>query len=254
MGGSDDSSNIVRLTAKEHYIAHHLLWKHHKLSKLAHAWFSMLRRSNGQERHFTASEYERCRLVHSKVMKETMLGNGNHFYGLKHTDECKHRMREMKLGKKSSLETRAKQSMSLKGKRKTEDHKAKIGRKGLIMLKNVITGETIRLDKADSLVYDPDIWKNPFKIASEQSDEIYECVHCKFTSKNKQNIIRWHNDNCKYKESGIYIDTARLRKTGKRKIPVTINNKQYSSLRQAGIDLNLTQTQVRKLLNETKVD
>lgn len=30
MNGSDDQSNLVNLTAREHYIAHLLLWKHYR--------------------------------------------------------------------------------------------------------------------------------------------------------------------------------------------------------------------------------
>lgn len=47
LGGSDDNSNLVLLTAKEHYIAHLLLYKHYKniggeaLKKMAFALVSM---------------------------------------------------------------------------------------------------------------------------------------------------------------------------------------------------------------------
>lgn len=46
MGGTNKKSNLVRLTAREHYIAHHLLFRAYRTTKLAHAWFMMLRRNH----------------------------------------------------------------------------------------------------------------------------------------------------------------------------------------------------------------
>jgi hypothetical protein len=37
IGGDDSNDNLVRLTSREHYIAHRLLYKIHGTSKLAHA-------------------------------------------------------------------------------------------------------------------------------------------------------------------------------------------------------------------------
>jgi len=41
MGGSNKKDNLVKLTAREHFICHWLLFKEYKTSKLAHAWFMM---------------------------------------------------------------------------------------------------------------------------------------------------------------------------------------------------------------------
>lgn len=195
MGGSNEDVNIVRLTAKEHYVAHHLLWRQYKTSKLAHAWFCMMRQSDNQNRTFSANQYEKCRLAHVDAMKETMVGEGNHFYGHKHSEESLQKMRDKKIGKKLSPETKLKMSIARKGIPKSEDHKIKIGRKGLVMLKNFSTGESIRISKEESINFDPTIWKNP----STQQEKI-SCIHCGVKS-NGGNIKRWHNENCKNKIS-----------------------------------------------------
>lgn len=193
LGGSDDASNIVRLTSKEHYVIHHLLWKHHRCSKTAHAFFNMLRCSTNQNRSFTAKQHATAIEAHAKAMRETMKGEGNHFYGRKHSEETKEKIRQKKLGTKMSKETKEKMSKAKKGVPKSSEHKRKIGRKGLIMLKNFDTNESIRISKLDAANYDSSIWKNPSTIQKR-----IQCEHCGIES-NRGNINRWHNDNCKSK-------------------------------------------------------
>ena len=41
MGGTDDESNLIKLTARQHFIAHWMLWKTYKTSDLAYAFFLM---------------------------------------------------------------------------------------------------------------------------------------------------------------------------------------------------------------------
>lgn len=94
MGGDNSIDNFVRLTAKEHYVAHHLLYKIHRTSKLAHAWFSMLRMSNGQQRVFTSIQYEKVKLAHIKALKSSMKGANNPFYGKHHTAETRKKLSE----------------------------------------------------------------------------------------------------------------------------------------------------------------
>lgn len=195
LGGPDDESNIVRLTAKEHYVAHHLLWKHHRCPKTAHAFHNMLRTSGNQARKFTARQHSIAKEAHSKVMKETMKGEGNHFYGRKHAEETKEKIRQKKLGSKHTEEWKQRMSKMRKGVPKSDEHKRKIGRSGLIMLKNFETGESIRIPKDEATKYDNSVWKNPAAIQKKIA-----CKYCGVES-NRGNINRWHNDNCKSKPS-----------------------------------------------------
>ena len=64
MGGNDSKENLVRLTAKAHYVAHHLLYKAFPGNKkLANAFGMMLCGGKKQERRFSAKMYENSRIA-----------------------------------------------------------------------------------------------------------------------------------------------------------------------------------------------
>jgi hypothetical protein len=72
LGGSDDPSNLIFLTAREHFVAHWLLTKivfGPSKYKMEHALYAMSRVSKCQERKLSSLEYERCRLAKSIAMK-----------------------------------------------------------------------------------------------------------------------------------------------------------------------------------------
>ena len=48
LGGSNDKSNIVNLTPKEHFVAHHLLWKIYQNSEMALAFKLMVNMKYGR--------------------------------------------------------------------------------------------------------------------------------------------------------------------------------------------------------------
>ena len=73
IGGGDEKENLVYLTAKEHYVAHHLLYMHYKTPQLAYAWFSMTWRSDNQERHITSNQYERAKRVMAEAARERII-------------------------------------------------------------------------------------------------------------------------------------------------------------------------------------
>lgn len=196
MGGSDSEDNLVTLSAKEHYVAHHLLFKHYKTSKLAHAWFMMLRCDPNQKRHFTAKQHEAATEAHRKALSETLKGEDNHFYGRSHTEETKRKISEANKGRAKSEQEINNWVEKVACKPKSDEHRAKIGRKGLTMLQNIHTLEIIRVDKNDERYNSPD-WVNPRKITPEKK---YKCEHCGVKT-NKGNLKRWHNDNCKHKNS-----------------------------------------------------
>lgn len=200
MGGSDEKDNLVRLTAREHYLAHALLFKHYKTSKLAHAWFCMLRFDRNQERFFTARQYEMARKAHSNTLKITMKGEGNSFYGKTHSEETKTLLSERnkewhKHNKKAEdiIENWVDKVASKPASEKQKQVVSDLG-KNKITLKNIITGECVRVDKSLKTDYDSNIWKNPAAIHQKRE----KCIHCGVESV-AGNIKRWHNDNCKAK-------------------------------------------------------
>jgi CTP-dependent riboflavin kinase len=61
MGGNNTAANMIKLTAKEHYVAHHLLWKIYKNQSMACAFWNMCNtRKNGNAR-ITSRTYESIR-------------------------------------------------------------------------------------------------------------------------------------------------------------------------------------------------
>lgn len=78
LGGSDEPDNLVLLTAREHYLAHYLLWKFMPCSQTAVAFLLMNKCKNDlQDRHadfLTSRVYEKVRKEVSKHMTEKQLG------------------------------------------------------------------------------------------------------------------------------------------------------------------------------------
>ena len=97
-------------------------------------------------------------------------GENNSFYGKTHSEETKQKISLKNKGNILSKETKQKMSESRKGVAKTEDHKLKIGRKNMIMLKNLDTGESIRIDKNKKDKYD-EKWVNSFTYKSIMNPE-----------------------------------------------------------------------------------
>lgn len=68
LGGVDESSNLVKLTGREHYVAHLLLWKIYPDNrKIFHAAWMM---SNRKLTKCHSRTYESLRVSHSKILSE----------------------------------------------------------------------------------------------------------------------------------------------------------------------------------------
>lgn len=196
LGGSDDKTNMVKLTARQHYLAHWLLYKIHKTSALVHAWHNMSRIGVGQEsRRINSHLFEYCKKHRGTVLSESSKGKNNNFYGKTHTDEVKLKLSEMhktlRLWENRS-ESHRKNLLASQKKPKTDEHRVKIGRKGYVMLQNKHTLEIIRVPASDIRTTNSD-WVNPRKIVPEKK---YKCQHCDIVTI-AGNLKRWHNDNCK---------------------------------------------------------
>lgn len=86
LGGSDEDSNIVYLSAREHFICHWLLTKiykdgaeHHKMLRAA----LMMKADPSAEksRYINSRAYENLKIKHNKVWSELQRGCGNNQYG-----------------------------------------------------------------------------------------------------------------------------------------------------------------------------
>lgn len=127
-------------------------------------------------------------------------GKLNPFYGRTHSKDTKKLIGNKNRNRIPSKETRLKMSKSAKGKTKTEEHRRKIGRKGMTTLKNIHTDECIRIPLIEKNLYNLNIWKHPLTIAStNNSIEQITCPYCNKTMNIGGNYNRWHGDKCKLK-------------------------------------------------------
>ena len=172
LGGDDDLDNLVKLTAREHFIVHKLLCKiYPNEHKLVYAYWAMCNKQSSKKmiRDYTVSsrEYQRMKELFSILSSNLHKGKKSWNSGLKtnkpapnrgipHSAETKRKIGLKSLGRKQSPETIAKRSQSLKGK--IPWNKGKAG------------------------------WQPTLVI----------CPHCNFNGKGGS-MIRWHFDNCKYK-------------------------------------------------------
>lgn len=108
--GINDQSNIAILTAREHYIAHLLLWKmkfpEPYNGKMAMAFKTFFSRTGSQSRmkyhdyNLNSRIYEKVKIDAAKYQSENFSGENASWYGRKHTDESK-----KLIGEKSKLKT-----------------------------------------------------------------------------------------------------------------------------------------------------
>jgi hypothetical protein len=142
LNGKDTEDNLVKLTAREHFIAHWLLTKMVSSKKhqyqMWNAFSCMLYRERpGQERYkVTGRIFENIKTAGSKIKSIRMSGAGNPMYGRKGelcpafgrkwTEEHRKNASASHKGIIRTQESRAKQSASVKGRKKSDLHKEKI--------------------------------------------------------------------------------------------------------------------------------
>ena len=149
MGGSNKKDNIVKLTAREHFIAHMLLVRityGDDKTKMRYALMRLLKNPSNNLEKINSRYYEIARkenlkaLKNKKVSNETRMkmsasqkgryvseetkkkiseaakkrtGENNPFFGKNHSDETKSRISKSKLGRKQTTESNEKRSKSL---------------------------------------------------------------------------------------------------------------------------------------------
>lgn len=165
LGGTDISSNIVKLTAREHYLCHYLLAKHYNIKKLWAAFAMMSSVSTKHQRIYTSRQFEAMRVARTKAFSGTgngMYGKPSAFKDKKHTNKSKEKIRLAKLGKKRT---------PFKRSPATEETKQKISKtkKGV-----------------------------PSKRKGIPANKI-ECPYCNKIIGGEGNYRRYHGDKCKKK-------------------------------------------------------
>lgn len=82
MGGDDSKDNIVILTAREHFVIHWLLYKIHKNSSMALAFFSMSKPVGNGRVRYTSRNFKYAREAGAKAVSYLKSGEKHHMFGL----------------------------------------------------------------------------------------------------------------------------------------------------------------------------
>lgn len=210
MGGSDRKDNIVRLTAREHFICHLLLYRMtsgQAKHKMAFALKMMLRLEN--KIRINSKTFE-------KIREYSSIATGSINRGRRMSEEQKDKLRCANLGKrygKRTIEACNNISSAMKGKSKSVSHRQSISRvqKGkpkkpftpehkmnMCGPKSPAHMESIR--RAASARQGVPLSETHRDRLSEAQMKIQkkECPHCG-TFVRPQMYSRWHGDQCKFR-------------------------------------------------------
>jgi len=231
LGGSNDPSNLISLTAREHFICHLLLPKMLtgiEKRNMTFAIWSMLNRDHSKQRSrhkVNSYTYQRLKIqvasatsqLHKgkTISKETReklskscQGRPSAFKGKTHSAEAKQKLSNAHKGKIVSAETVAKILEARKNYQHSEETKEKISNsnKG----KTVTHSEETRKKISASLKGRVPTWlkgKPGHSKGKSRSEETknklrtakpkFTCPHCGSVVGGKSNYNRWHGDNCK---------------------------------------------------------
>ena len=189
LNGSDNKENLIRLTAKEHYVLHHLLTKMvegKSKTKMTHAFWRMNNSTIKEGLRITSRLYEHAK----KLRSDNMKGKNNPFYGKKHSDEFVKWITEHNKNYRFTEQQKQKLSATMSGagnpmfgKNHTNETKNKIGNANRGRIPSIET----RLKLSESLT-----GKTP-KCATMKT----QCPHCNVIM-DIGNAKRYHFDNCKF--------------------------------------------------------
>lgn len=131
LGGTDADSNLVRLSAREHFLCHWLLVKMtsgQSRIKMAFAFNAFRRSSKNQKRSLTGRQYDIVRKEVSKARSLFLQGN-TYNLGKKRapmSSETKQKISDAKKGRVMSEEEKIKRSLALKGRPKSQETKERM--------------------------------------------------------------------------------------------------------------------------------
>lgn len=138
MNGTDDSTNLILLPPRVHFLCHYILYKAYPENrKLAHA-FAMMGVNNPYQKRTTSKLYEKSKIARSSALK-----------GIPRPEWVKEKLRKPKSNKSNygkkpiSQETRKKLSESQKGKKHWWQNK-------VISSEGYVTYQKVRTDQANS--------------------------------------------------------------------------------------------------------
>ena len=214
LGGDDSSTNLVDLTAREHFICHWLLTKIHTDSAkylMLNALQGMRRQNKNQQRYktkITARVYANLKEEWVLLSSERIKGDKNPMWGKNHTIEAKAKISAANKGRVQTPSEKAKQITAITGRTRapfSEEWKAKLSASGSGK-NNSMYGKT-HSDETKAKQRERAIGrKQSVETIAKKADanrgktrEKLLCPHCnKLIAVNT--YPRWHGDNCKLKE------------------------------------------------------
>lgn len=217
LGGTDESSNLIYITAREHFICHWLLTKIHPTGeehwKMLNALRMMRAENPNQIRYstkITSRVYAKLKEEYSTLQSIKYKGAGNGMFGKKHSMDAKKRISESNKGEKNGakqLEARNKIAESKLGKKRapfSEEWRNKLSEAGSGKNNSrygVEVSEETRKKISDKIRgrKQTDEEKEKRRLANlGLKREKKLCPHCnKLVAVN--GYERWHGDNCKSK-------------------------------------------------------
>jgi hypothetical protein len=205
--GTNKKENIIRLTAREHFIAHWLLSKIYNNPQMTYAFWRMCNKSDNRNYTINSKTYSKTKEEFSILMKNRV----GTFTGRTHTDKTKLKMRNSQLGHIVTEETREKLSIShtgiSTGPIHTDEHKDALRKR---MLGNTFGSLSKGISRPPlSEAHKQAISQSQLgKINSEETKDkmnksktgksfkLSICPHCN-KSGGINNMKRWHFENCK---------------------------------------------------------
>lgn len=119
-------------------------------------------------------------------------GEDNYFFGRSHDEATKALLSTKKLarGDARTPDQVAAWVENVAKRKKSIEHRSKIGRKGLVMLQNKETLEILRISKEEASALDPALWANPRKLKPEA---LHACATCGKLAR-KSTLARYHGE------------------------------------------------------------
>lgn len=184
LGGSDGADNLIRLTARQHYVAHWMLARAMGGSA-ARAFFMM---SNlGKYGQVNSTTYAMARQEYATQVSQQLKGKPSQ---CPFSDETKQKMREAKLGRKLTPEHIEKVRQTRIGKKMPPEFGKKISeaKRGVA---------TRGFGWSHSL-------ETRARVSESNRNRIFlVCPHCQKSVKDHGGAKRWHFDRCKLKEDNM---------------------------------------------------
>lgn len=181
LGGNDSSKNMVKLTGREHFLAHIFLAKIHGGTM----WFA-LSLMKGRITTFSSRTYEIARKNAGRVSSERMKGRVAHNKGSKTSLESRKKQSDAHKGKVLSVEHREKVLSALFSRSRDDEWSNNISRglKGHSVLQS--TKDKISNSLKGNIPHNKGVL-----------DIKVECPHCGKIG-GKAVMQRWHFKRCKY--------------------------------------------------------